>query len=82
MDNEPSYHIDIPGLEESSVCPDHDRNLNRPWIGVRFECCDVYTRVYRNHEGTAYTGQCPKCRRPVTFRVGPGGTDSRFFLAR
>ena len=54
----------------------------RKYIGVQFECCKVYARIYVNKEGTAYTGKCPKCMRSVIVRVGPGGTDSRFFRAK
>jgi hypothetical protein len=53
----------------------------RPWIAVYWKCCHVYSRVYRNSEGTAYKGQCPRCGRAVSARVGPGGTNDRFFEA-
>ena len=53
----------------------------RRFVGVHFICCDVYTRVYVNHDETAYVGHCPKCARRVRVRIGPGGTDARFFAA-
>jgi hypothetical protein len=53
----------------------------RKFIGVRFNCCGIYVRIYVNKEGTAYEGRCPKCYRPVKFKIGTGGTDSRIFEA-
>lgn len=51
----------------------------RQFVGIQFTCCQVYTRIYVNRQGTAYEGNCPKCSKRVTIKVGPGGTDSRFF---
>jgi hypothetical protein len=53
----------------------------RRFVGIRFACCDVYTRIYINRQSTAYQGNCPRCSKPITIKVGPGGTDSRFFTA-
>ncbi|MCL2329972.1 MAG: hypothetical protein FWC56_01565, partial [Phycisphaerae bacterium] len=65
-----------PAVPESA---DHE---GRPWIGIQFECCSIYTRIYRNRSGTAYEGRCPRCSRPIRLRVGPGGTNSRMFRAQ
>lgn len=52
---------------------------SNPFLGVRFACCGVYTRVYRNRSQTAYEGRCPKCAKPVRVGIGSGGSSSRFF---
>ena len=54
----------------------------RKFLGVNFDCCRVYARIYLNPEGTAYKGMCPRCGKRLEIKVGPGGTTSRFFTAR
>lgn len=53
----------------------------RPFIGVTFTCCNVYTRLYLNTAGTAYEGMCPRCyrNRAVAKVVKHGGSPARFF---
>ena len=51
----------------------------RRFVGIKFACCDLYSRIYVNRAGNAYEGYCPHCSKPVRIRIAPGGTDSRFF---
>ena len=55
----------------------------KDFIGVTFKCCNVYSRIYLNKQGTAYEGTCPRCykKRVVVKIVENGGTESRFFEA-
>ncbi len=53
----------------------------RPFVGVNFECCGVYQRVYINSAGTGYEGRCPRCLAQVRLAIGPGGTSARIFRA-
>jgi hypothetical protein len=53
----------------------------RKFVGIHFTCCDVYSRVYVNRQETAYVGHCPRCMRKVELKIGPGGTEARFFRA-
>jgi hypothetical protein len=54
----------------------------RPFLGILFECCGVYARVYRQPDQRHYAGRCPRCLRAVRVRVGPDGSSSRMFRAR
>ncbi|MCA9275203.1 MAG: hypothetical protein KDA29_04180 [Phycisphaerales bacterium] len=51
----------------------------RPWLGVHFVCSGMYQRVYRDLNGDRYLARCPKCGKTITFKVGPGGSNQRFF---
>lgn len=53
----------------------------RPWIGIRFDCCGVYRRLYLTADGGAFAGNCPRCARPARVRVAAGGSSNRFFRA-
>ncbi len=83
MPSDEDYLVEIDGVREAAAEED-DSSANQPprrWIGVTFECCSVYTRIYRNRLGTAYQGHCPRCSRSLRVRIGSGGTDARFFIA-
>jgi hypothetical protein len=54
----------------------------RPFVGIQWDCCSTYTRVYREPDGKSYLGQCPRCSKRVRLQVEAGGTDCRFFRVR
>jgi hypothetical protein len=58
------------------------RSESTRYLGVHFACCDAYSRVYANRGRTAYVGHCPRCAKRVEFRIGPGGVEGRFFVAK
>jgi hypothetical protein len=60
---------------------DEERRLSRPFIGIHFRCCNVYSRIYLNASGTAFVGWCPRCARKAEVKVSPTGSDTRFFEA-
>jgi hypothetical protein len=54
----------------------------RKFIGVWFECCHTYGRLYKNKEGTLYRGRCPKCLRSIKVPINAESeraTNRRFF---
>ena len=58
------------------------KETHKKFLGVMFECCNIYQRIYVNKEGNAYEGRCPKCFAEVKALIGVEGSDSRFFRAR
>lgn len=53
----------------------------REFVGVTFKCCNVYSRIYINKNGTAFVGWCPRCAKKVEVKISADGSDSRFFEA-
>lgn len=51
------------------------------FLGIKFECCGLYARIYPNRAGDAYVGRCPKCMKSVNVAIGPEGGNNRFFTA-
>ena len=66
------------GLEAREIM----KETRKKFLGVMFECCNIYQRIYVNKEGNAYEGRCPKCFAEVKALIGADGSDSRFFRAR
>ena len=54
-------------------------NQQREYLGINFECCKVYSRIFINEKKTQYAGNCPRCGKFIQFDIAPGGSDSRFF---
>lgn len=80
--NSPDYILDIAGLSPQNNPATDDKSLRgRPWLSIKWKCCQSYSRVYRNRKGDAYEGRCPKCGSPVKAMIGQGGVSARFFEA-
>ena len=59
-----------------------DEQSKRKFLGIWFECCHTYGRLYRNKAGTHYYGRCPRCLRSVKVRIdvnSDNATNMRFF---
>jgi hypothetical protein len=80
--DQPDYIVDIKGLPAGDSQAEGAAGAGgRPWLAIRWRCCGVYSRIYRNSRATAYEGRCPRCGRALTVEIGAEGTSARFFDA-
>ena len=54
----------------------------KKFLGIMFECCNIYRRIYINKDGNAYEGRCPKCFGEVKIIIGQDGSEKSIFRAR
>jgi hypothetical protein len=59
--------------------PSETPKRGRPFLGVTFECCRIYQRIYLNAAKTAFVGWCPRCALKIEIKVDPNGERSQFF---
>ena len=72
-------NLDLSSGDDRS--PNSGAARTRYFVGIRFACCAVYSRIYINRALTAYVGRCPRCLKKVELKIAPQGTDERFFTA-
>jgi hypothetical protein len=78
MSDPRDYKLDLSSLPKEQAGKKPSAQA-KPFLMIHFACCGVYRRIYCSPDGKRYEGHCPKCARPVKFRVGEGGTDARAF---
>ncbi len=79
MSDPRDYKVEVTGVSTPQLAA---ARRPRPYLSVRFDCCGVFQRVYRDPADRCYRGRCPRCARTVVFPAGEGGTCSRFFVVR
>ncbi len=56
--------------------PAGEKAERRPHLGIHFRCCHVYSYIYKNKDGSAYVGRCPRCGKVLKVKVSEDGTGS------
>lgn len=75
------FKLDLSSLESEPPKPRATvRVENRDYLRVMFACCNAYSRVYLPQGRERFEARCPRCLRPITFRLAEGGTDARTFV--
>ena len=75
------YKIEISSLNEDAPPRATVRvEADRDYLRVLFACCKMYQRVYLPSDRTTFSARCPKCLRPIGFRLAPGGATDRTFV--
>jgi hypothetical protein len=46
---------------------------------MMWKCCRVYSRVYLNHAGTHFAGNCPRCGASLRIVAVPSDTPGHGF---
>ena len=55
------------------------RRLDRkPFVGIIFNCCKAYGRIYLDRSATAFEGRCPRCLKRVVLQISEEGSTDRF----
>lgn len=82
MQSDPrDYKLELSSLSEEPAKPRATFSVeNRDYLRVMFACCNAYSRVYLPEGRTRVEARCPRCLRPITFRVVPGGSSDRTFV--
>ena len=77
-------HLDITDRDGASTTDRKSHatvDSDRVWLGIYYECCLAYSRVYRRRNELSYRGRCPKCGARVSIRVGPQGIAAKMLVA-
>ena len=72
---------DTPQYHGKSKNADKNNLSKKRYISIYWKCCHSFSRIYKNKEGSAYEGVCPKCKSALSVPVGDHGTTQRTFIA-
>ena len=70
-----------PNTRSSDNTDSKQQRDQRHFLGVRFDCCRTYSRIYINQNQTAFVGHCPRCGKQIHVKISPDGMDAKFFSA-